>query len=81
MPIMVPSKNALNTNPYRFSPCRSRATTGITVTTARASAATNVIVSTRPPVSARRCADHNPSDMFPLLARPYQLVPESQHKN
>ena len=38
---------------------------GITVTTASASAATNVIVSTRPPVRARRCADHNPSAISP----------------
>ncbi len=61
MPIMVPSRKALNTNPYRLRPPRSRATRGITVMTASASAATNVIVAVRPPVRGRRSAVHRPS--------------------
>src|SRR6266568_5613811 len=61
IPTTVPSMNALNTNPYRLSPCRSLATSGITVTTASASAATNVIVAARPTVSARRSAAQSPS--------------------
>ncbi len=60
MPTIVPSRNALNTNPYRLSPCRSLATSGITVTTASASAATKVIVAASPIVSARCSAAHNP---------------------
>jgi hypothetical protein len=60
MPTTLPSMNPLNTQPYRRSPPRSLATTGITVTTASASEATKVIVSTRPVVSARRCGAHSP---------------------
>ena len=60
MPTTLPSMNALNTQPYRRNPPRSRATTGITVTTASASDATKVIVSTSPAVSARACGAHSP---------------------
>ena len=60
MPTMLPSMNALNTQPYSRSPPRSRATTGITVTTARASEATIVTVSTSPAVSPRYSAPHSP---------------------
>src|SRR5689334_19203991 len=60
MPTPLPSMNPLKTQPYRRSPPRSLATTGITVTTASASEATKVIVSTRPVVSARRCGAHSP---------------------
>ena len=48
MPTTLPSMNALNTQPYRERPPRSRATTGMTVTTASASDAMKVMVSTRP---------------------------------
>src|SRR5215471_12560570 len=61
MPTTLPSMNPLNTQPYRRSPPRSCAATGITVTTASASAATKVIVRTRPVVSARRCGTNSPS--------------------
>ena len=61
MPTTLPSMNALNTHPYRSSPPRSRATTGMTVTTASASEAMKVIVRTRPVVSVRRCGAHSPS--------------------
>ena len=67
MPTMVPSMKALNTNPYRPSPCRSRATSGITVTTARASAATKVTVAARPAVRGRRCAAQRPPARPPVL--------------
>jgi len=60
MPTTLPSMNPLNTQPYRRSPPRSRATTGMTVTTASASDATKVMVRTRPAVSARRCGAHRP---------------------
>jgi hypothetical protein len=60
MPTTLPSMNPLNTQPYRRSPPRSRATTGITVTTASASDATKVMVRTRPAVSARRCGAQSP---------------------
>ena len=61
MPTTLPSMNALNTHPYRSSPPRSLATTGMTVTTARASEAMKVMVSTRPVVSVRRAGAHRPS--------------------
>ena len=60
MPTTLPSMKPLKTQPYRRSPPRSRATTGITVTTASASEATKVIVSTSPMVSARRGGAHSP---------------------
>jgi len=60
IPTTLPSMNPLNTQPYRRRPPRSRATTGMTVTTASASDATKVIVRTRPVVSARRCGAHKP---------------------
>ena len=61
MPTMLPSMNALNTQPYSHSPPRSRATTGMMVTTASASAATNVMASTSPAVNARLGGAHKPS--------------------
>ena len=61
MPMMLPSMNAVNTQPYSHSPPSSRATTGMTVTTASASAATKVMASTRPAVSARFGGAHKPS--------------------
>ena len=60
MPTTLPSMKALNTQPYRSRPPRSRATSGMTVTTASASEAMKVMVSTRPAVSARRGPDHSP---------------------
>src|SRR5580704_7840398 len=77
MPITLPSMKPLNTQPYRRRPPRSRATTGMTVTTASASDATNVMVRTRPTVSARRCGAISPptppSPIQPLrLARPLE---------
>ena len=60
MPTTLPSMNALNTQPYRRSPPRSRAATGITVTTASASDATKVTVRTRPTVSARAWGAQSP---------------------
>lgn len=56
----LPSMNALNAQPYKRSPPRSLATTGITVTTASASDATKVTVRTRPAVSARVCGAQSP---------------------
>src|SRR3954452_25052418 len=61
MPMRLPSMNALKTQPYSRIPPRSSATTGITVTTARASDATKVIVMTKPAVSERRAGAHRPS--------------------
>ena len=52
--------NPLNTQPYRLRPPRSCATRGMIVSTARASAATNVVVSTSPVVSARCCGLQRP---------------------
>src|SRR5438445_12951335 len=52
---------ALNTHPYRFRPPRSRATCGMIVITASASAAMNVVVSTSPVVRLRRWGAHRPS--------------------
>jgi hypothetical protein len=66
---MLPSMKPLNTQPYNRSPPRSRATTGITVTTASASEATKVIVRTRPAVSARRCGAQSPGT-WPSLIDP-----------
>ncbi len=67
--------NALNTQPYSDSPPRSRATTGITVTTASASDATKVIVRTRPAVSARRCGAHSPRARPSLIGCPVPSSP------
>lgn len=74
MPTMLPSMNALNTHPYSRSPPRLRATTGMTVITASASAATNVMASTRPVVSARFRGAHNPS-RIPVLPCPHLTSP------
>src|SRR5580700_9666216 len=60
MPTTLASMNALNTQPYRSRPPSWRATMGMTVTTASASEAMNVIVSTRPVTSARYCGTHRP---------------------
>jgi hypothetical protein len=60
MPTTLPSMNALNTQPSRDRPPRSRATSGMTVTTASASEAMNVMVRARPVVSARRWPAHRP---------------------
>src|SRR5580704_8135604 len=73
MPITLPSMNPLNTQPYRRSPPRSRATTGMTVTTASASDATKVTVRTRPTVSARRCGAINP----PLVRTLHRRIPHA----
>ena len=70
MPITLPSMNPLNTQPYRRSPPRSWAATGITVTTASASDATKVIDRTRPAVRARRCGAHSPSARPLLIPAP-----------
>ena len=61
MPRRFPRKNPLNTQPYRPSPPRSSATTGITVEMASASKATRVIVMTSPSVRRRRDGTHRPS--------------------
>src|SRR6266516_1943202 len=70
MTITLPSMNPLNTQPYRRSPPRSWAATGITVTTASASDATKVIDRTRPAVRARRCGAHSPSARPLLIPAP-----------
>ncbi len=69
MPMTAPSMNPLNTQPYSRSPPRSRATTGITVTTASASDATKVMVRTRPRVSALVCGAHSPLPRSSLISR------------
>src|SRR5690242_1012203 len=69
MPITLPSMNPLNTQPYRRSPPRSCAATGITVTTASASDATKVIVRTRPVVSARCRGANSPGARSSAIAR------------
>src|SRR4051794_2054162 len=62
IPTSEPTRNAENTRPYSSRPPRSAATIGIAVETAKASAATRVIVRTSPTVSGRRSADHSPPD-------------------
>src|SRR5215470_1424364 len=69
IPTTLPSMKPLNTQPYRRSPPRSCAATGITVTTASASAATKVIVRTRPVVSARCCGANSPGAPSLAIAR------------
>ena len=61
IPTSEPTRNAENTSPYSSSPPSSRATIGMAVVTASASAATRVIVRTSPTVSGRRFGDHSPS--------------------
>src|SRR5579859_7136003 len=74
MPITLPSMNPLNTQPYRRRPPRSRATTGMTVTTASASDATKVTVRTKPTVIARRCGAISPPPSAPSTAGSVMLL-------
>src|SRR5512146_2410262 len=60
IPNSDPTRNAEKTRPYRSSPPRSRATMTAAVPTASASAATRVMVRTRPRVRDRRAGDHSP---------------------
>ncbi|MEJ7722220.1 MAG: hypothetical protein WKF58_18135 [Ilumatobacteraceae bacterium] len=62
MPIRIPRKNAVVTQPYHDSPTRSSSMSGRIVITASASTATSVTVATIPMVSALRCGLSTPSD-------------------
>jgi hypothetical protein len=75
MPTTLPSMNALNTQPYSRRPPRSRTTTGMTVTTASASDATNVTVRTSPAVSARVCGAQSPGTRLSPTSHPSTSVP------
>src|SRR5204863_198800 len=61
VPSRLASMKPLNTHPYRLRSPRSRSTWGMIVNTASASAAMNVIMSTRPVVMLRRSGDHRPA--------------------
>src|SRR5436190_2961665 len=69
IPTSDPTRKAENTRPYSSSPPRSLATIGIAVVTASASAATSVMVRTRPTVSGRRSGDQRPGSSRGWAAR------------
>src|SRR5690606_7927496 len=65
IPIIVPRKNAVVTQPYQASPPRSASTSGRIVTTASDSNATSVTIDTSPIVSARCSGENTPTEGWP----------------
>ncbi len=61
MPVIVPRKKAVVTQPYQARPPRSASISGITVTTASDSKATSVTIATSPSVNARYAGSNNPT--------------------
>ncbi len=61
MPVIVPRKNAVVTQPYQARPPRSASISGITVTTASDSKATSVTIATSPIVNARYAGANSPT--------------------